>query len=662
MTEFSLQNSKTAAFIAAGISRPDHIKMRFVMSSEMSELIENRLSVAGERKVFGYLKILTQGFENGWVGAITARDLAQHFSNTRRKTTAQHWGRIINSLKKKKMIFTVWVNLNRTIKAHLNLVWISSDASQWEDIFKGGYIYPITVVRFIQARANAPGVAWNGLRRLGVSKIPKTNVNDLTCQAMAKTVATQFVQRMHPDIQKVMPVYKSSENPISYMNEVEATAKNWPAYYGIEEAEFNASERLKTLIDEFRAINVQNDFENHIFASETKLLSSVENTTLDDCSSVENTTLEMVSSGQNTTLEEPVFSFVNPSDTNHLQSPPHAYARNLGKEKDKREKDINTSETKKKSKKTESQSGIIEESVRKKGTNKMNLNLIDTDNVKCSPDDSGFKKEKRHSMTKKPIKEISGFEEASQSIREYDIKTPTGLFDAIRKSMASKHPGFKFNGSWKYNVTCRELIEQMEKIRENGYLDDEVLNGWVSWFSSVFSTPERLEKQNSKFLTSFVETWKMFSRTISRPEERDARRREILAHKTPVVQSDITEIEKRLIEITEKSKTEHDALKTMLIEFGVVVACNWLLRNNSDIVSIEALVRKTLDSFGLMKIRHIYGMTTMRDSSLIKAESFPFSKWRSIFESSFVDAIGHEMESVDHECEEVDRFLSKLTR
>jgi hypothetical protein len=148
-----LQDSKIAEILQAGTTIPaGHRKVEFFMSTKLMNAAESLICTNGEKKVFEYLKHSISSYDKSWVGSVTGADLSEHFVGTRKKTSAQHYSRILSELKKNKLIFTVRINLNRTLGVHLNMVWVCLDCSQWECIYKGCHVYPSTVTRFIASK------------------------------------------------------------------------------------------------------------------------------------------------------------------------------------------------------------------------------------------------------------------------------------------------------------------------------------------------------------------------------------------------------------------------------------------------------------------------------------------------------------------------------
>lgn len=655
-----LSNSEIAARIRVAAFDPSHHGLNFVMNTKFSDAFESQISGLGERKVFTYLNVKRMGFQHGWIGSITAPDLAEYFSNTRKKTSAQHYSRIVTSLREKKMIFQIWFNTNKSLKVHWNLTWVCIDPNQWDDIFPGCPIYPATLASFIESRESLVGSLRNEFRLIGIDK--PVYLKDWARKEMIKAIFAQFKPRMHQDIQKTFPVYDTKTDPEDFLILLERFIKKWPAYHGIDDTKIKSSENISKEIQFFISKNENTDFEDHIFGNETQLLSGVQDSTLDgkfdDLSSVQDSTLDELSGVQDSTLDGLKFCDVTHSNSNDLQSPSCARILKLDSEeskkenkKGKKEGDSFFSEEKSKGKK---QNCINGEAIKKRSEK-----MITNDNVTTVVGSGGFKKEckKRKISAPKNASPENSFDLGAP--RQYDIKTPTGLFVAVRDEMFKKH-GFKFNGRFETNIRNPELSTVMDKIRESGYLDEEILTEWVSWYSSVFMTHERLEHHGSKFISTFTNTWKAFSRTISRPEERDARRREIMSHKISDTSSS-SEIGSHLERIMQKTKNDSEAINTMLLQFGVVVVGNWLEKKlkRSDAVSS---IKKVLDSMGKMQLLHVHGMTTMRESRFILSGAVPFSDWKTIFKTTFEDIKDDDMEPVDYECDEVDRFLAGLMR
>jgi len=658
-----LTNSELAARINVATFDPSHHGLNFIMSTKLSDSFESQISGLGERKVFTYLNVKRMGFPHGWIGSVSAPDLAEYFTNTRKKTSAQHYSRLISSLREKKMVFQIWFNTNRTLKVHWNLTWICIDPAQWDDIFPGCPIYPITLGRFIESRASLVGSLRNEFKLINIDK--PVYLKDWAGREMIKAIFAQFKPRMHKDIQENFPTYDTKTDPEDFLILLDSFVKKWPAYYGIDDIKIKSSENISKEIRFFISKNENTDFEDHIFGNETQLSSGVQDSTLDtetnDLSSVQDSTLDSLSGVQDSTLDSLIFCDVITSNTNDLQAPSCARILKLDKKESKEDKKEKIEEKKEgdsssdgESKKSKSKKCISLE-VTKKRSSKMNLN----DNVIINSGEGSLRKQKKASpLKKKIITPKNSFDLGSK--RVYSILTPTGLYSALQDEMFNKHR-FKFNGRFEVNSKNPVFASTMDKIKESGYLDEEILKEWISWYSGVYMTHERLEKNSSKFVSSFTDTWKMFSRTISRPEERDALRREIMAHKISEIPSE-SEMISHLERIMQKTKTDSEAIKTMLLQFGVVVVGNWLEKGLKR-TDAQSSILEVLDSMGKMQLMHVYGMTTMRESGFIKSGAVRFFDWRKLFEGPFNGIEDDDdMEPVDYECDEVDRFLAELTR
>ena len=650
----NLTNSEIAARISLAALDPSHHGLNFVMSTKLSDAFESHITGLGERKVFIYLNVKRMGYLHGWIGPVSAPDLAEYFANTRKKTSSQHYSRIIRSLRDKKMIFQIWFNLNKSLNVHWNFTWVCFDPTQWDDIFPGCYIYPTTLARFINSRPSLVGSLKDEFKKIGIEN-PKIFLKTWAKKEMIKAIFAQFKPRMHPDIQKEFPIYDTKTDPETFLALLENYIKKWPAYYGIDDTKIKSSENIAKEIEFFVSKNQNLDFEDHIFGSETQLLSGVQDSTLDglpdDLSGVQDSTLDGLSSVQDSTLDGQNFRVVNHSNINDLQPPSCARILKLDSEESKKrkkeEKKEGVSFFSEENSKSKNQNCINGEAIQKR-SDQMNLN----DNVETDVGFGGFAKPKV--LTPKNSSKKNSFDLGAKRI--YDIKTPIGLFVAIRDEMFNKHH-FKFNGRFETNSKCPAFPKVMDKIKESGYLDEEVLKEWVSWYSSVYMTHERLESNSSKFITSFTDTWKIFSRTISRPEERDARRREIMAHKiseSPVV----SEITSHLERIMQKVQNDSEAIKAMLLQFGIVVVGNWLEKSLKR-GDAESAIRNVLNSMGQMPLMHVYGMTVMRESKFVLSGAVPFFDWKKKFADIFED-VKDDTEPIDYECDEVDRFLAGL--
>lgn len=652
MTDF-LSNSEMAALMYAGVVDPTHHKTNFTMSTELSNSFESHIKGLGQKKVFGHLNVRRQGFQHGWVGSITAPDLSEFFSNTREKTSAQHYSRILASLRERKMLFQIWFNMNRSIGAHLSLTWLCLDPAQWDDIFTGCPIYPITLSRFINSIDSLEGSLWNELRKLKISQ-PVIRIEDLVPKEMIKAIFAQFVSRMHPDIKKEIPLYDPKTDAREFLSRLDRLIKQWPAYYGIENSKFQGSNDLQKRITDFAKINAEKDFENHSFSRKTQVLSGVLDSTTDSLSSVLDSTTDLVSGVLDSTTESQNLVNVTCSISNELQFPSCARDRELDLRKELEEKKENKrgDSSRNKENKTDKTKHCINKKTTKEGNEKMTLN----DSVLTIPGDSGFGKKTKPNMPKKQSTSNT-FDLGSP--RQYDIKTPSGIFVAVRESMFKKHK-LKFNGRFETNIRNANLIDVMDEIKESGYLDDEILTEWVSWYTNVFMTHEKIMRDSSKFISAFTNTWKIFSRTVSRPEERDVRRREIMAHKISD-SSASSEIGSHLERIMQKTKNVSEGIETMLLQFGIVVVGNWMERKLKQKDASER-IREVLSSMGKMKLLHVYGMTVMRESRYITSGAVPFFDWKKIYQEIFENIEDDDIEPVDYECDEVDRFLTSLAR
>ncbi len=655
MTDFDVSKSRMASLMRHGFASPSDNKLRFTMNSHLSDESEAHIKGAGEAKVFSHLRILTRGPLHGWIGPVTSIDLSQHFSKSRKKTTAQHYGRIISSLRERKMVFTTWINVNRKYGVHLNIMYVCNNPAQWDDIFTGCPIYPITLVQFLSydSRKALIGIAWAEMKKRGMPDNPTFNANLFIEEAMAKTVATQFIPRMHREIREKMPKYRKGMNAQQYLDEVCKLAKMWPSYYGIEEAKCNASEKLKSIILEIQNQNQDKDFQDYDFASEEVFVSSVVNTTPETCSSVVNTTPEVFSSVVNTTPEKEKNEDVTSCQNDILHSPSCAREKRRGKiENDNRE---GVSKSDLKNQRDESANHMFKENKSpKKGEQKMDFAA----SVSVPEGETGFKyKNKKAKKVQKQTSEHSFWEEGRNIAK---IQTVKGLFDHLRASMQKKHPRFSFNGDYKRNSNSNIIAKTLDQIKEDGYLDDEILAEWISWYVDVFMTPEKVEKTSAKFINTFTETWGEFRRTVARPEERMARRQEVMSHKISV-SSGISDIENTLQRIFDQARSEVKAVESMLERFGVVIVGNWLMKKHSA-STVEEVLHKILESMGIMELKDVYGSTVERESEIIKSGKAPFSDWRSKFEMAFRSSINHEAKPIQYKCEETDKFMKNLLK
>jgi hypothetical protein len=469
---------------------------------------------------------------------------------------------------------------------------------------------------------------------------------------MANAIAEQFVPRMSPEIKVLMPRYMPGDNPETYMDAVVEISSRFKDQHGIDSAKPKFGDSLKKSAIEFGLDNgYETLVEDHILDVDKQEFSVVQSSTPETVSVVQSSTPETFSSVQSSTPEAFETSSVSASFNESSNVPSRACARDMDKEIKRGKEKQGVLGSDKKHSRVETKKGI-DNSESRKAPRQMNS----SDNVVLHPSEGSLKTVKKtSSRTHKPK---NSFDEAAPRI--YDIKTTTGIFVALKDAMFKKHPGFKFNGGWEYNTRSQDVSNKLEKIREDGYLDEEILTDWVSWYANVYMTPEKIMKSESKFIASFVKTWDQYKKTVSRPEEREARRREIKSHKISGSVNSITSTETHLDRIVKKSKKDEEAIKTMLLQFGIVVTGNYMASIRSDDVS--NLVGVVLSSMSKMETQHVYGMTTMRESHRILTGGVPFSNWRDIYSKQLASAVGFDLEPIDYECEEVDKFLSNIVK